>query len=297
MTAAAGLRIDEALARARQAGLDRFDAQALLSWLLDRPRSWLLAHADESLEAGQAARFDEALVRRLAGEPLAYLRGRHEFFGLDLAVSPAVLVPRADTETLVAWALELLASTGTVGIGAATSDVLDLGTGSGAIALALAQHAPHARVSAVDASAAALAVARANGAALGLHVACYLGDWFDALPDASARFDLIVANPPYIADGDPHLAALAHEPRLALASGADGLDAIGRIVAAAPNRLRAGGWLLLEHGHTQGDAVAALLTRAGFRQVGLRCDLAGRPRCTGGCIGGRVGGCVGQRPG
>lgn len=266
--------VDAALAQARASGLDRFDAQALLAEVLGRPRSWLLAHGDDRLDDDQAARFAAALARRSAGEPLAYLRGRQEFYGLDLAVSPAVLVPRVDTETLVDWALELLA-------GRSGAAVLDLGTGSGAIALAIARHASQARVWAVDASPEALAVARANGAALGLDVSWHVGDWFGGL-DATMRFDLIVANPPYIALGDPHLAALTHEPALALTSGADGLEAIRRISAAAPGRLQSGAWLLLEHGHDQAEAVAALLRGTGFVDVALKRDLAGRPRCTGG---------------
>jgi len=269
------LDVDAALAQAQRRGLDRYDAQALLALVLDRPRSWLLAHGDAVLDEAMAARFADALARRAAGEPLAYLRGRQEFYGLDLAVGPAVLVPRADTETLVGWALECLAPL-------AVPEVLDLGTGSGAVALAIARHAPHARVSAVDTSADALAVARANGTALGLDVTWRLGDWYGALADADARFDLIASNPPYIADGDAHLAALTHEPQLALTSGPDGLDAIRRIVAGAPGRLKPGGRLLLEHGHEQGDAVAALLAQAGFVGIELRRDLAGRPRCTGG---------------
>jgi release factor glutamine methyltransferase len=274
--------VDAALAQAQQRGLDRYDAQALLALVLERPRSWLLAHGDARLGIEQAAGFAEALARRAAGEPLAYLRARQEFYGLDLAVGPEVLVPRPDTETLVVWALERLADRGDP---APAPTVLDLGTGSGAVALAIARHLPDARVSAVDASAEALAVARANGTALGVDVAWRLGDWFGALADAEARFDLIVSNPPYIAEGDPHLAALTHEPRLALISGPDGLDAIRTIVAGAPGHLNDGGWLLLEHGHEQGGAVAGLMKDAGFAGIGLRRDLAGRPRCTGGQIG------------
>jgi release factor glutamine methyltransferase len=274
--------VDTALARAREAGLERFDAQALLAEVLGRPRSWLLAHGDAVLGDEHSARFASALARRSAGEPLAYLRGRQEFYGLDLTVNPAVLVPRADTETLVGWALEVLASREDSHAPA----VLDLGTGSGAVALALARHAPQARVSAVDVSPEALAVARANGASLGIDVAWRLGHWFAALDDTALRFDLIVSNPPYIAEGDPHLAALSHEPALALASGPDGLDAIRSIVAAAPAHLHEGGWLLLEHGHEQGEPVQALLKQAGFAQVTLRRDLAGRPRCTGGRFAG-----------
>jgi release factor glutamine methyltransferase len=211
---------------------------------------------------------------------VAYLTGHKAFYGLDLHVDARVLDPRPDTETLVEWALDVLR---------AASDsaprVLDLGTGSGAIALAIAHAAPHARVTAVDASADALAVARANAGRLGLDVPMHQGDWFAALPapaDERERFALIVSNPPYIRDDDTHLPALAHEPRQALTSGPDGLDDIRRIVAEAPARLAPGAWLLLEHGWDQGEAVRALLGQAGFVDVQSRADLAGQTRCSGG---------------
>lgn len=267
-TVAAALRL------ARERGIERLDAQALLAEVLRQPRAWLLAHDDAALDADAHARFTALLERRAGGEPLAYLLGEKEFFGLSLAVTPDVLVPRPDTETLVEWALELLPTD-------TASRLLDLGTGSGAIALALARQRPAARISAVDASAAALAVARGNGERLGLAVEWVHGDWFAAF-DSARRFELIVGNPPYVAEGDAHLVALRHEPQPALTAGADGLDAIRRIVAAAPAWLTAGGWLLLEHGFEQRDAVAELLAQAGFRDIASRHDLGGRPRCTGG---------------
>lgn len=267
-TVAAALRL------ARERGIGRLDAQALLAQVFGQPRAWLLAHDDASLDADAHARFMALLERRAGGEPLAYLLGEKEFFGLTLAVTADVLVPRPDTETLVEWALELLPLD-------TAPRLLDLGTGSGAIALALARQRPAARISAVDASAAALAVARGNGERLGLAVEWVLGDWFAAF-ESARRFELIVSNPPYVAEGDAHLVALRHEPEQALTAGADGLNAIRRIVAGAPAWLTAGGWLLLEHGFEQGDAVAELLAQAGFRDIGSRHDLGGRTRCTGG---------------
>ncbi|MBA3624798.1 MAG: peptide chain release factor N(5)-glutamine methyltransferase, partial [Methylibium sp.] len=264
-----------ALRTARGHGVDRLDAQALLSAVLRQPRAWLLAHDEAALEGEAQTRFQALLERRAQGEPLAYLLGAKEFFGLPLAVTPDVLVPRPDTETLVEWALELLPAD-------SRARVADLGTGSGAIALALARRRPLARITAVDVSAAALAVARGNGERLGLAVQWLQSDWFEAL--AGRRFELIVSNPPYVAEGDTHLEALSHEPRQALTAGTDGLDAIRRIAAQAPARLEPGGWLLLEHGFEQADAVAGLLAKAGFRDIAMRRDLGGRPRCTGGRV-------------
>lgn len=266
----------QALAAAGARGLGRLDALVLLLHAIGRApheRAWLIAHGDDALAPDAAARFDVLCARRLAGEPVAYLTGYREFHGLRLQVDARVLDPRPDTETLVDWALELLPP-------GASARVLDLGTGSGAIALALAQARPMARVIGVDASSDALAVARANARRLGLAVELRLGDWLD--PVAGERFGLIVGNPPYIAEGDPHLPTLAHEPRQALVSGADGLDAIRRIVGAAPAHLEPGGWLLLEHGWDQAAAVRELLRDAGFAQVQSRRDLAGIERCTGG---------------
>jgi release factor glutamine methyltransferase len=265
--------VAEALRQARAQGLDRSDAMALLGALLACSRTWLLTHDDAPLDAAQQARWQDWLARRQDAVPVAYLTGQHEFHGLMLSVTPDVLDPRPDTETLVDWALDVLA---TLPPGRALAD---LGTGSGAIALALKARRPDAQVSAVDLSPAALAVARGNGERLGLAVDWREGAWF--APLAGRLFDLVVSNPPYIAEGDVHLPALRHEPILALTSGADGLDAIRAIVAAAPAHLAPGGWLLLEHGHDQADAVAALLRAAGWQAVSHREDLAGHRRCTG----------------
>ncbi|MCS4509311.1 peptide chain release factor N(5)-glutamine methyltransferase [Xylophilus ampelinus] len=277
--------IAQALHAAATAGLDRLDAQLLLLHALARSahdRAWLLAHDTDPLPPAAQGAFDALCAGRRAGLPVAYLVGEKEFFGLPLAVDARVLVPRPDTETLVVWALDVLA-------GAARTDaaeVLDLGTGSGAIALALA-HAtarpgagPAARVTALDASPDALAVAGGNARRLGLAVEFLHSDWFSGV--AGRRFDLLVSNPPYIAAGDPHLAALLHEPTAALVAGADGLSDLRTLVAGAPAHLRPGGWLLLEHGWDQADAVQALLRAAGFAQVQSRSDLAGIARCTGG---------------
>lgn len=267
--------IAQALAQAQAQGLARIDAQLLLLHTLGRApgdRAWLLAHDTDPLDAEAWARFGLLCHRRAAGEPVAYLTGTKEFYGLPLQVDARVLDPRHDTETLVAWALETVAAL-------PAPRVVDLGTGSGAIALALQRQRPTAQVTAVDASADALAVARANAQRLGLPVHLRHGHWLDGI---DGPFDLIVSNPPYIAEGDPHLAALAHEPAQALASGADGLDDIRAIVQQAPARLAPGGWLLLEHGWDQADAVQALLSAAGFALVQSRADLAGVPRCTGG---------------
>ena len=268
------LSVRDALAAARASGVDGLDAQLLLARCLDQPRSWLIAHDDTLLTPPQADRYRAWLARRAAGEPLAYLFGEKEFHGLRLQVDPRVLVPRPDTETLVDWALELLALRAD-----SAPRVIDLGTGSGAIALALKHAARHAEVTALDASEDALAVARANAARLALNLRFRCGHWWSAVP--GERFDIAVSNPPYIALGDAHLTALAHEPAMALASGVDGLDALRHIIELAPAHLRQGGWLLLEHGHDQGDAVSALLLQRGFAQVESRRDLPGHWRCTG----------------
>lgn len=267
----------ETLARLQRDGLERIDAQMLLLLALQRSphdRAWLMAHDGDALGTDAAARLDALVQRRQRGEPMAYLRGDQEFFGLTLQVDPRVLVPRPDTETLVVWALDVLG--GTPG----PARVLDLGTGSGAIALAIKSQRPATAVTATDASEAALAVARANAGRLGLAVGFHAGHWFAAVP--GERFDLIVSNPPYIAEGDPHLDALGHEPGSALTAGADGLDDIRAIATSAPRALQPGGWLLLEHGHDQASAVHALLQAAGFVQVASRADLAGIARCSGG---------------
>ena len=272
MTAITTLR--DALAQAQALGLERIDAQLLLLHILNRAdagRAWLLAHDTDTLAPSEQARFAALCQRRAAGEPVAYLRGCKEFYGLTLHIDARVLDPRPDTETLVDWALQLLAPL-------PAPRVLDLGTGSGAIALALQHQRPDAQVSAVDASADALAVAQANAARLGLAVQFARGNW---LRGVAGQFDVIASNPPYIAAADPHLAALRHEPLQALASGADGLDDIRSIVAQAPAHLQPGGWLLLEHGWEQAEAVQALLRAAGFAAVQSRKDLAGIARCSG----------------
>lgn len=271
------LSVGAALAQARALGLERLDAQLLLAQALGRPRVWLLAHDDHELQPAPAEAFENTCRRRAEGEPLAYLVGEREFHGLRLQVGPAVLVPRPDTETLVDWALELLAADFTH---VTTPQVADLGTGSGAIALALKHRHPKADVCAVDVDAAALDMARTNAAALDLVVEFRLGNWLQPL--ASRRFHLLVSNPPYIAADDPHLAALRHEPRQALTPGGDGLAAIECIVRGAPRHLLPGGWLLLEHGHEQAAAVQQRLAQIGFADLRTRADLAGRPRCSGG---------------
>ena len=273
--------IAHALAHARALGVDRLDAQLLLAHQLGRSRAWLLAHEETTLGSADSDALRALLARRETGEPLAYLIGEREFHGLMLRVTHAVLVPRPETETLVDWALELLA-------GVDAPRVADLGTGSGAVALALKHACPGAQVHASDASAAALAAARGNGLRLDLAVAWHLGDWWQAL-DATGPFDLVVANPPYIAPGDPHLRALRHEPHEALVARGDtgnGLADIERIVNGALGHLNAGAWLLLEHGFDQADAVREHLRHVGFGSVTTRVDLAGQPRVSGGRLGG-----------
>ncbi len=273
--------VAQALAAALAVGsgeVSRLDAQRLLADCLGRSRAWLFAHADAPLSAEQATVWASQLARLADAVPLAYLLGEHEFHGLRLSITPAVLVPRADTETLVDWALALLP-------GVATPALVDLGTGSGAIALALARAWPAAAITATDLSPAALALARHNADALGLSLQWRLGHWWQALASdggPAGAFDIAVSNPPYIATADPHLPGLRHEPALALTSGGDGLSAIRQIVAGAPQHLRCGAWLLLEHGFDQREQVCSLLRQAGFADVQSRRDLAGQWRCSGG---------------
>lgn len=274
MTEKSGTTVKHALQSAWAAGLDRLDAHMLLLHAMGRPltdRAWLVAHDTDTLPAPAMPVFSSLCRRRAHGEPVAYLTGRKEFYGLDLEVDARVLVPRPDTETLVDWALSAIAPI-------RGARVLDLGTGSGAIALAIKHARPDALLSAVDASPGALEVARSNATSLGLDVEFAQGSWFDCV---SSHYHVIVSNPPYIASGDDHLAALAHEPLEALTSGMDGLADIRQIVAGAGAHLLPGGWLMLEHGYDQAAPVRALLDAAGFEAVASRCDLAGIERCSG----------------
>jgi len=265
--------VAQAIVLAREAGVERLDAQLLIAACTGRSRASLIANDDLVLTPSQSATWSQWLQRRAAGEPLAYILGEKEFHGLRLSVGPGVLVPRPDTETLVDWALDLLAQA------PPAAQVVDLGTGSGAIALAIKKARSDACVTALDASADALSVARANGGGLGLDVAWRLGSWWQAVGDQ--RFDLAVSNPPYIAENDPHLGALSHEPLSALTSGPDGLADIRLIVAGARAHLQPGAWLVFEHGHDQAAAVSDLFRAAGLVAVQSRRDLAGLMRCTG----------------
>jgi release factor glutamine methyltransferase len=270
-----------ALAAATRRVGERIDAELLLLHVLGKPRSWLFAHADEALPADVEVAFDALLARREAGEPIAYITGHRGFWSMDLEVTPATLIPRPETERLVEIALERLPRD-------APCRVADLGTGSGAVALSLARELPRAQIVATDASAAALAVAERNARRMGIANASFVeGDWL--APLAGQRFDLIASNPPYIESDDPHLAQgdLRFEPATALASGGDGLDDIRRIVVDAIACLRAGGWLLFEHGWKQGEAARALLHAAGYVDVFTAQDIEGRDRVSGGRAPGR----------
>jgi release factor glutamine methyltransferase len=260
------LTVAEALAGS---GVDSREARLLLSEASGLPTASLIAFADRALPSEAEERFHSFVERRKRGEPVAYIVGHKEFFDLDLLVTPDVLIPRPETELLVELALER-----------EFSRALDLGTGSGAIALAIKAHRADARVSALDRSPAALGVARANAARLGLQIDLRLGRWFEGL--AGERFDLIVSNPPYVALGDPHLEALRFEPGGALLGGADGLEALREIVEGAPRHLEPHGWLLLEHGIGQDAQVRRLLEQSGLENVQTWPDLAGIPRVTGG---------------
>lgn len=258
---------------------ERIEAEMLLLHVLHKPRSWLFAHSGDVLPTDVQTAADALVARRAAGEPVAYITGRRGFWTLDLAVTRDTLIPRVETELLVELALARLPVN-------LPLRVADLGTGSGAIALSIASERPRTQVLATDASVAALAVARRNAQRLGFgNVDFAHGDWF--APLAGERFDLIVSNPPYIETGDPHLGRgdLRHEPAAALASGADGLADIRRIVAGAREHLVPGGWLLFEHGWHQGDAVRALLAAAGFAQVFTAQDHEARDRVSGGSRG------------
>ena len=258
-----------------QSGLPPLEARMLAERALGKPRAWLIAHADEIADTAAEQAFAAMAERRRQGEPIAYILGEREFYGLDFAVAPAVLIPRPETELLVELALERFAAD-------TAARVLDLGTGSGAIAVTLAQQRPQARLTAVDVDYAALTLARVNAKRHGVSVRFFCGNWFGAL--AGERFDLIVSNPPYVADGDPHLTLgdVRFEPQRALVGGADGLDCIRAIAAQAQAHLNPGAWLLFEHGYDQAPACRALLEARGYAEVQSWPDLAGIPRVSGG---------------
>ncbi|MGD8741901.1 MAG: peptide chain release factor N(5)-glutamine methyltransferase [Granulosicoccaceae bacterium] len=253
----------------------RLDAECLLAHALGKPRSYLMTWPENQPDKQALQTFNALLARRLAGEPVAHLTGQREFWSLDLQISADTLIPRPDTETLVEAALAIIPA-------GATWRIADLGTGSGAIALAIASERPRCEVTACDLSVAALEIATANRDRLGLHNVTLLHSrWYSAFTD-NDRFELIVSNPPYIAENDPHLARgdVRFEPGLALVSGPDGLDAIRSIISGAPRHLQAGGRLMLEHGLEQGNAVRELMQQAGFTQVTTLTDLEGRERVT-----------------
>lgn len=256
----------------------RIEVQMLLQHVLKVPRAWLLAHPEQVLDGAQAGAYAALLQRRLQGEPIAYILGAREFFGLNFKVTPATLIPRPETELLVELALQRIPVRGGF-------RVLDLGAGSGAIALSIAHARPEAEVVAVDASEAALQVARENAARLDIHNAAFLqSDWFSALD--GRRFDLVVSNPPYVAAGDVHLGQgdVRFEPASALASGADGLDDIRGIIGQAGDHLDNNAWLMLEHGYDQAPAVRALLQQNGFGEVYSAKDMAGIERVSCGVL-------------
>ncbi len=255
------------------------EARLLLGHLLQRSTAWLEAHRDELVDVAVERQMSALVGRRSAGEPMAYLLGAREFYGRDFAVTPDVLIPRPETELLVDIAKEKV---GASGAAKCAAHILDIGTGSGCLAITLALECPNAEITAVDVSASALVVAQKNAQQLGAQVRFIESDWFAALP--AQRFDLIVANPPYVAADDPHLLQgdLRFEPQGALTDHADGLAAIRRIVAGAPDWLNPDGWLLLEHGYDQAAAVWELLATAGFEAIAQQRDLAGIVRITGG---------------
>lgn len=255
----------------------KLEAEILLCHCLKVNRAYLLTWPEKALTEAQAVEFFALVERRKAGEPIAYLLGYKEFWGLKLNVSPATLIPRADTETLIEIALQKLAQH-------AKPQILDMGTGSGAIALALASEIPDAQITAIDASPAALAIAQANSQHLNLKVNWLLSDWFSKLNDQ--KFDCIVSNPPYIEQQDVHLTQgdLRFEPASALSSGLDGLDDLRLIISQSPNYLNQQAWLFVEHGYNQADAVKQLFSQTGFQSIACQVDLAGNPRVSYGQI-------------
>jgi len=274
VSVAASVKVSQALAGI---GLDPRESRLLLAAASGLAQASLIGSPERELAPESVARFADWVERRRQGEPVAYILGRREFFDLELEVGPAVLIPRPETELLVELALQRLPAE-------REARVVDLGTGSGAVALAIKRHRPKARVVGVDTSAAALEVARRNATRLGLEIELRSGRWFEPL--GSEHFDVVVSNPPYVAEDDPHLGEgdLRFEPRAALVSGADGLEAIRAIVAEAPPHLVDGGWLLIEHGLGQDAAVRQLLERAGLVGVSSWPDLAGIPRVSGAAV-------------
>jgi release factor glutamine methyltransferase len=275
------IRLRDALLDTR---LPRLEIRWLLALALDLPQptqahAWLLAHDSEALGEAARSQFDALVARRLAGEPMAYLLGERDFYGRSFRCSPAALIPRPETEHLVEQVLTLTDA-------ARELAILDVGTGTGCIAITLALELPHAQVAALDVSAAALALARENAVRLHAnHVEFIQSDWFSAVPeraDEDAKFDLIVSNPPYIVPGDAHLSQgdLRFEPAVALADAVDGLESYRHLARGADKHLKGGGWLVVEHGYDQGDTVPALLRVGGFINVSTHCDLAGHPRIT-----------------
>ncbi len=265
-------------ALSRMSGLSRLEARMLLVRVLGRPTEWLLAHGDEPVAPELSEAFLSLAARRRQGEPMAYLVGEREFMGHTFVVSPCVLIPRPETELLVEAAIQAI-------IDSRSPAILDLGTGSGAVAISLALARPDARVSATDISPDAIAVAQGNARRLGARVQWWQGSWYGALPPES-RFDLIVSNPPYVRSGDPHLAQgdLRFEPAMALTDGDDGLSALRQIVSGAAAHLASGGSVWLEHGFDQANAVRSLLVTAGYNHVVTMVDLAGHDRITGGTL-------------
>lgn len=270
-----GLSIAAALSEGGASGLDRTDCAVLLGHVLGRSRTWLIAHDERLLAEDEAAAWHEAARRRLDGEPVAYILETKEFHGLRLQVGPAVLVPRPETELLVELAMAYCRT-----LGKRSPRIVDLGTGSGAIALACKAEWPDAEVCASDSSEAALDVAHRNARETGLDIMLRAGPWWE--PWAGDRFDVALCNPPYVAAADPHLAALRHEPRAALVAGDAGLADLRAVVGSAPGHIYPGGCLWVEHGHEQAGAVTEFLRAAGFSMTETRRDLSGHPRCTGG---------------
>ena len=258
-----------------QSGLPPLEARMLAARVLEKNSAWLIAHADAAVSAATEQAFSALAARRVRGEPMAYILGEREFYGLEFGVTRAVLIPRPETELLVELALARIPQN-------ETARVLDLGTGSGAIAVTLAKERPQAQLTAVDVDYAALGVARENARRHKVRVRFFCGDWFGALPGET--FDLIVANPPYVAAADPHLGLgdLRYEPQRALVGGVDGLDCIRAIVAKAAAHLAPAAWLLFEHGYDQAEACRGLLEAEGYREVQSWPDLAGIPRVSGG---------------